>query len=106
MLSSSKHRIPFFSSLLDLFLKLTVQRYFSVPAGSPTETFRPLTGRYPVFELIPNDVLALRKGGPFDMTFKGDVANNGCSFKAHSDSHATDGCRARQFLLGISCISN
>jgi len=24
-----------------------------VPAGSPAETFRPLTGQYPVFELIP-----------------------------------------------------
>ncbi len=33
--------------------KLTVQRYFPVPAGSPTEAFRPLTGQYPVFELIP-----------------------------------------------------
>ena len=33
--------------------KLTVQRYFPVPAGSPTEVFRPLTGQYPVFELIP-----------------------------------------------------
>ena len=32
--------------------KLTVQRYFPVPAGSPTEAFRPLTGEYPVFELI------------------------------------------------------
>ena len=33
--------------------KLTVKRYFPVPAGSPTEAFRPLTGEYPVFELIP-----------------------------------------------------
>jgi deazaflavin-dependent oxidoreductase (nitroreductase family) len=37
---------------LDRF-KLTVQRYFPVPAGSPSEVFRPLTGQYPVFELIP-----------------------------------------------------
>jgi deazaflavin-dependent oxidoreductase (nitroreductase family) len=37
---------------LDRF-KPTVQRYFPVPAGSPAEAFRPLTGRYPVFELIP-----------------------------------------------------
>jgi deazaflavin-dependent oxidoreductase (nitroreductase family) len=37
---------------LDRF-KLTVQRYFPVPAGSPSETFRPLTEQYPVFELIP-----------------------------------------------------
>jgi deazaflavin-dependent oxidoreductase (nitroreductase family) len=33
--------------------KLTVQRYFSVPAGSPTEAFRPLSRNYPVFELLP-----------------------------------------------------
>jgi deazaflavin-dependent oxidoreductase (nitroreductase family) len=39
-------------SYLDRY-KLTVQRYFPVPAGSPTEAFRSLTGEYPVFELIP-----------------------------------------------------
>jgi deazaflavin-dependent oxidoreductase (nitroreductase family) len=39
-------------SYLDHF-KLTVQRYFPVPAGSPAEDFRPLTREYPVFELIP-----------------------------------------------------
>src|SRR6266498_5621953 len=39
-------------SYLDRY-KLTVQRYFPVPAGSPTEAFRPLTGRYPIFELTP-----------------------------------------------------
>ncbi len=43
-------------SYLDRY-KLTVQRYFPVPAGSPTEAFRRLTGQYPVFELIPNDEL-------------------------------------------------
>jgi deazaflavin-dependent oxidoreductase (nitroreductase family) len=31
--------------------KLTVQRYFPVPAGSPTEAFEPLAVRYPVFEI-------------------------------------------------------
>ena len=31
--------------------KLTVQRYFPVPAGSPTEAFGPLAARYPVFEI-------------------------------------------------------
>jgi deazaflavin-dependent oxidoreductase (nitroreductase family) len=31
--------------------KLTVQRYFPVPAGSPTEAFEPLAPRYPVFEI-------------------------------------------------------
>jgi deazaflavin-dependent oxidoreductase (nitroreductase family) len=37
---------------LDRF-KLTVQRYFPVPAGSPADTFRSLASRYPVFELVP-----------------------------------------------------
>lgn len=37
---------------LDRF-RLTVQRYFPVRAGSPSEAFAPLAGRYPVFELIP-----------------------------------------------------
>ncbi len=35
---------------LDRF-KRTVQRYFPVPAGASVETFVPLAGRYPVFEL-------------------------------------------------------
>jgi deazaflavin-dependent oxidoreductase (nitroreductase family) len=39
-------------SYLDRY-KLTVQRYFPLPAGSPIEAFRPLTEQYPVFELIP-----------------------------------------------------
>jgi deazaflavin-dependent oxidoreductase (nitroreductase family) len=39
-------------SYLDRY-KLTVQRYFPVPASSPIEAFRPLAGQYPVFELIP-----------------------------------------------------
>ena len=37
---------------LDRF-KVTVQRYFPVPAGSPAEALAPLAPRYPVFELIP-----------------------------------------------------
>jgi hypothetical protein len=37
---------------LDRFT-LTVQRYFPISAGSPAEAFRPLAGRYPVFELTP-----------------------------------------------------
>jgi len=32
--------------------KLTVQRYFPIPAGSPVEDFKPLVGQYPVFEII------------------------------------------------------
>src|SRR5215475_7720294 len=35
--------------------KLTVQRYFPIPAGSPSEAFQPLTSRYPVFEVIAKD---------------------------------------------------
>jgi deazaflavin-dependent oxidoreductase (nitroreductase family) len=42
-------------SYLDRY-KLTVQRYFPVPAGSPTEAFRPLSEEYPVFELITQRV--------------------------------------------------
>ncbi len=37
---------------LDRF-KLTVQRYFPVPAGSGAEAFAELAERYPVFELLP-----------------------------------------------------
>jgi hypothetical protein len=33
--------------------KLTVQRYFPVPAGSPAAAFAGLVDRYPVFELLP-----------------------------------------------------
>ena len=32
--------------------KLTVRRYFPIPAGSSSEAFRPLAAEYPVFELI------------------------------------------------------
>ncbi len=32
--------------------KLTVQRYFPVPAGAPVAQFAPIAERYPVFELI------------------------------------------------------
>ena len=38
---------------LDRF-KLTVQRYFPIPAGSPAEAFQPLAARYPVFEIVPS----------------------------------------------------
>jgi deazaflavin-dependent oxidoreductase (nitroreductase family) len=31
--------------------KLTVRRYFPIPAGSPLREFEPLVGRYPVFEI-------------------------------------------------------
>lgn len=38
---------------LDRF-RLTVQRYFPLPAGSPVNDFVSLAARYPVFELIPS----------------------------------------------------
>ena len=34
--------------------KITVQRYFPIAAKSPAQAFAPLTARYPVFELTPN----------------------------------------------------
>jgi deazaflavin-dependent oxidoreductase (nitroreductase family) len=51
-LLSDDEKPEILKSYLDRY-KLTVQRYFPVPARSPAETFRPLTGQYPVFELIP-----------------------------------------------------
>ena len=39
---------------LDRF-KVTVQRYFPVPAGSPPAAFASIAARYPVFELLPVD---------------------------------------------------
>ncbi|HXV80179.1 MAG TPA: hypothetical protein VEG60_09905, partial [Candidatus Binatia bacterium] len=51
-LLSENEKPEILKSYLDRY-KLTVQRYFPVPAGSPIETFRPLTEEYPVFELIP-----------------------------------------------------
>lgn len=44
---------PILRAYLDRFRR-TVQRYFPVPAGSPAETFRPLVGHYPAFELVPD----------------------------------------------------
>ena len=37
---------------LDRF-KLTVQRFFPIPAGSAADAFQPLASRYPVFEIVP-----------------------------------------------------
>ncbi len=34
--------------------KLTVQRYFRIPAGSPVQAFEPLAAEYPVFEITPD----------------------------------------------------
>lgn len=49
---SDKAKPEILKAYLDGF-RLTVQRYFPVPAGSPVEAFRPLVARYPVFELVP-----------------------------------------------------
>ena len=46
------------SEILKAYLdryKLTVQRYFPIPAGSPLEAFQPLISQYPVFEVIAKD---------------------------------------------------
>jgi deazaflavin-dependent oxidoreductase (nitroreductase family) len=51
-LLSDDEKPEILKSYLDRY-KLTVQQYFPAPAGSPTEAFRPLTGEYPVFELVP-----------------------------------------------------
>jgi deazaflavin-dependent oxidoreductase (nitroreductase family) len=45
-------KAPILKNYLDRF-KLTVQRYFPIPAGSPPEAFSPYRSHYPVFELIP-----------------------------------------------------
>ncbi len=42
---------PLLKTYLDSF-KTTVQRYFPVPAGSPSERFASIAANYPVFELI------------------------------------------------------
>ena len=43
-------RSEILKTYLDTY-KLTVQRYFPVPAGSPVERFESLNSRYPVFEV-------------------------------------------------------
>jgi hypothetical protein len=45
-------KAPILKDYLDRF-KLTVQRYFPIPAGSPPEAFSPYLVQYPVFELLP-----------------------------------------------------
>jgi len=50
-LVSDDEKPEILKSYLDRY-RLTVQRYFLVPAGSPAEAFLPFTRDYPVFELI------------------------------------------------------
>jgi deazaflavin-dependent oxidoreductase (nitroreductase family) len=49
---SAEEKPAVLKAYLDRF-KLSVQRYFPVPAGSPETAFEPLVDRYPVFELEP-----------------------------------------------------
>ena len=42
---------PILKAYLDTY-KREVQRYFSIPAGSPPEAFAPVAPKYPVFELL------------------------------------------------------
>ena len=48
---SEQEKPEVLKAYLDRF-KMTVQRYFSIPAGSPLEKFAPVAAGYPVFELL------------------------------------------------------
>ena len=50
---SAAERPPILKAYLDQFHR-EVQRFFSVPAGSPVEAFVPLAHHYPAFELLPD----------------------------------------------------
>jgi len=47
----SQEKLPVLKQYLDQY-RSAVQRYFSVPAGSPPEAFADVAEGYPVFELI------------------------------------------------------
>jgi deazaflavin-dependent oxidoreductase (nitroreductase family) len=51
---ADERKAEILKAYLDRF-KLTVQRYFPISAGSPTETFQPLSASYPVFEVSRSD---------------------------------------------------
>ena len=48
---AAPEKLPILKQYLDQF-RSAVQRYFSVPAGSPPEAFADVAERHPVFELI------------------------------------------------------
>jgi deazaflavin-dependent oxidoreductase (nitroreductase family) len=50
---SDAEKLPILKAYLDTF-KREVQSYFSVPAGSPAESFTAISGSYPAFELFPD----------------------------------------------------
>jgi|SRR5579862_1401372 len=45
-------KLPILKAYLDSFRR-EVQRYFTVPAGSPPEAFAAIAASYPAFELLP-----------------------------------------------------
>ncbi len=47
-----EEHLTILKAYLDRFRR-EVQRYFPVPAGSPLEAFREVSGSYPAFELLP-----------------------------------------------------
>lgn len=46
-------KLPILKAYLDTFRR-EVQRYFTIPAGSPVEDFAAIAESYPAFELIPD----------------------------------------------------
>ena len=56
-------RPPVLKAYLDRFAA-EVQRFFTVPKGSPVEAFNDLAPHYPVFELLPLDQTAPRGAAP------------------------------------------
>lgn len=44
-------KLPLLKAYLDTYRR-EVQRYFSIPAGSPPESFAPVSSDYPAFELL------------------------------------------------------
>lgn len=50
---SDTEKLPILKAYLDSF-KREVQRYFTVPAGSPPEAFAEVASSYPAFELLTN----------------------------------------------------
>jgi len=48
---SGAEKLPILKGYLDSF-KREVQRYFPIPAGSPSESFAPIAENYPAFELL------------------------------------------------------
>jgi deazaflavin-dependent oxidoreductase (nitroreductase family) len=74
-------------SYLDRY-KLTVQRYFPVPARLSDRSLSAIDRTVPDLRADTPTmnwaVLALRKAVPFDMSFKTTVTNDGYSFKVHS----------------------